>query len=251
MQADEYRKLAEVEDTMWYFRALHRHAANLIRSHGPGARGRLLDAGCGTGGFIRRVDHWFPGLRFNGIDLYQIACELAHSRGTPRIARASCTALPFADDSMVVVTSLDVLQHIPDDARAASEMFRVLEPGGLAVVNVPAYMWLWSYHDDVTDTERRYTRGTMLNLLKGAGFEIVRSTYWNFLPLPLVVAKRKMFWRLGGTDDVKQYPAYAERMLDVGMALERRWISRISSLPAGSSVLVAARKPRTPLGNVQ
>jgi SAM-dependent methyltransferase len=145
---------------------------------------------------------------------------------------------------MAVVTSLDVLQHIPDDRTAVSEIFRVLEPGGLAVVNAPAYMWLWSYHDDDTDTERRYTRRGMMNLLAGAGFDIVRSTYWNFLPLPVVVAKRKLLWRLGEAGDVRQYPAFAERVLDAGMALERRWISRIGRLPAGSSVLVGALKPR-------
>ena len=243
MQKEEYLKLAEVEDGMWYFRALHNHAANLIRTHHPAASGMLLDAGCGTGGFIRRASAWFPDLRFAGIDLFQIACELAHSRGTPRVARASATTLPFADNSMTVVTSLDVLQHIPDHEKAVAEIFRVLEPGGLAVINGPAYMWLWSYHDDATDTERRYTRPGMLRLLADAGFEEVRSTYWNFLPLPIVVAKRKLFWRFGDSNDVKLYHPVAERVLDSGMALERAWISRVSRLPAGSSVLIAVRKP--------
>lgn len=243
MQKEEYLKLAEVEDSMWYFRALHNHAANLIRAHHPNARGMLLDAGCGTGGFIRRVSRWFPDLRFAGIDLFQIACELARSRGTARVARASATDLPFPDNSMSVVTSLDVLQHIPDHQKAAAEIFRVLEPGGLAVVNGPAYMWLWSYHDDATETERRYTRPGMLRLLAGAGFEEVRSTYWNFLPLPIVVAKRKLFARFSDSNDVKLYHPVAERVLDSGMSLERAWISRVSRLPAGSSVLVAVRKP--------
>src|SRR5688500_18191879 len=105
MQKEEYLRLAEVEDSMWYFRALHNHAAAMIRAHHPTAAGMLLDAGCGTGGFIRRASPWFPDLRFAGIDLFHIACELAHSRGTPRIARASATELPFADNSMAVVTS--------------------------------------------------------------------------------------------------------------------------------------------------
>ena len=243
MQRDEYRKLAEVEDHMWYFRALHEHASTMMRSHHPRGAGRLLDAGCGTGGFIRRTSASFPSLRFIGIDLFQIACDLAHERGTPRVARASSTQLPFPDASMAVVTSLDVLQHIPDHERAVSEIFRVLEPGGLAVVNGPAYEWLWSYHDDVTDTERRYTRGRMLRLLESAGFDVVQSTYWNFLPLPLVAAKRKLLGGVGGTDDVKMYPPWAEKLLGAGSAIERLWFTSVSPLPAGSSVLCAARKP--------
>jgi SAM-dependent methyltransferase len=242
MQSAEYHKRARVEDDMWYFRALHAHARALITNYRPDANGLLLDAGSGTGGFIRRAAPWFPRLRFVGIDLFQIACDLAREKGTPRIARASTTSLPFRDASMSVVTSLDVLQHIPDHEAAAAEIARVLEPGGLAVINAPAYMWLWSYHDDVTDTERRYTRPGVARLLSAAGLEVLRSTYWNFLPLPIVVAKRKLLARFAGADDVKLYPPWAERVLGAGMALERGWIGAVGRLPAGSSVLVAARK---------
>ena len=200
---------------MWYFRALHEHAATFIRTHHSHAAGNLLDAGCGTGGFIRRATPGFPNLRFIGIDLFQIACELAQQRGTPRITRASSTELPFDTSTMAVVTSLDVLQHIPDQERAVAEIYRVLEPGGLAVINAPAYEWLWSYHDDSTDTERRYTRTRMLTLLRKAGFDVVQSTYWNLLPLPLVTAKRKLLGGLGGTDDVKLYPKWADACLEL------------------------------------
>ncbi len=243
METAEYHKLAEVEDGMWYFRALHEHAARLIEAHRPAVEGVLLDAGCGTGGFIRRLQDRFPLLRFTGIDLFQIACELAVSRGTPRISRASVTSLPFDGGSIAVIASLDVLQHVADHEKAAAEFFRVLEPGGVAVINAPAYMWLWSYHDQATDTVRRYTRPEMVNMFSRAGFEILSSTYWNFLPLPAVVAKRKLFARFGAGDDVKLYPAWAERVLDAGMALERSWIRAVGRLPAGSSVLVAMRKP--------
>lgn len=227
---------------MWYFRALHSHAAGLLREHLPGARGNLLDAGCGTGGFIRRASRWFPDLAFSGIDLYQVACDLATERQTPRIARASVTALPFADESMAAVTSLDVIQHISDHESAAAELYRVLEPGGLLVMNAPAFSWLWSYHDDVTHTERRYTRSGLSMVLEKAGFSVLRGTYWNFLPLPLIVAKRKLFWKLSDADDVKVYPALAEKILAAAMGLERRWIRGVSRLPIGSSVLLAARK---------
>jgi SAM-dependent methyltransferase len=243
VQHDEYLKLAEVEDRMWYFRSLHAHARDLIREYTPRPSGILLDAGCGTGGFVRRARSWFPGLDFAAIDLFQIACDLARGRGTPNVARASSTELPFATGSMTIVTSLDVLQHIPDQQKAASEILRVLRPGGLAVVNGPAYQWLWSYHDDVTDTERRYTRGRMSGLLRKAGFEVMRSTYWNFIPLPLVAARRKLLWWLGDSNDVRMYPPVAERVLNAVMSVERSWIGKVGALPAGSSVLVAARKP--------
>ena len=243
MEHPEYLKLAEVEDTMWYFRALHGHVSSHIRRHHSEAKGTLLDAGCGTAGWIRRAAQRFPDLRIVGIDLSPVACELARSRSTPRVACASATHLPFADRSMSVVTSLDVLQNVPDHRMAAAELYRVLEPGGLAVINVPAYSWLWSYHDEATGAVRRYSRTEIMRLLSAAGFDILGSTYWNLLPLPVVVAKRKVLSRFGAGDDVRVYPRWADLALGAGAVVERSWFRTISALPAGSSVLLAAHKP--------
>jgi SAM-dependent methyltransferase len=243
VETDEYVKLAEFEDTMWYFRALHRHVATMIRRHHPDAKGIHLEAGCGTGGFMRRASGWFPRLQYVGIDLSPIAVDLAKRKGTRGVARATSTALPFADECMSIVTSLDVLQHVAAQETAAAEFFRVLEPGGIAVINVAAYQWLWSYHDTATHALRRYTRSNLVKMFENAGFTTLQSTYWNFLPLPLVIAKRKLASGARGSDDVKNYPAMAERILDVGMAAERAWFSHVTRLPAGSSVLAAMRKP--------
>src|SRR5262249_14994400 len=109
MQTDEYLKLAEVEDQMWYFRSLHGHvdrelsaALEAPKSNGPtqSAPG-VLDAGCGTGGLILRLRARHPHWRFAGIDFMPLACELARQRCGPEIdiRVASITGLPFADRS--------------------------------------------------------------------------------------------------------------------------------------------------------
>ena len=56
MQADEYRKLAETEDRMWYFLALHRRLAYWLARRVPAGRAHVVDAGCGTGGFLRFLE---------------------------------------------------------------------------------------------------------------------------------------------------------------------------------------------------
>ena len=248
MNTDEYLKLAEVEDQMWYFRSLHGHVlrelAGLTSSHAeasvpvgaggaveggarskaqgpqPGVSGapantprpHVLDAGCGTGGLILRLQAAHPDWKFSGIDFMPIACELARKRCGPDvdIRVASITELPFADESFDAVVSADVVCQVDNPEVAAAEFFRVLRPGGIVVLNVPAYMWMWSYHDDSCQTKHRYTRPEIDQLLRAAGFEAQRTTHWNALTFPGLWAKRKIFRSSQDTSDVKRYPAPVE-----------------------------------------
>src|SRR5687768_8575983 len=110
MQTDEYLKLAEVEDGMWYFRSLHAHVRRELKKTlgdaGTGARAvktrrpHVLDAGCGTGGMILRLREQEPAWSWAGIDFMPIACELARKRLGPDVdvRVASITELPFEDE---------------------------------------------------------------------------------------------------------------------------------------------------------
>jgi SAM-dependent methyltransferase len=245
MEADEYRKMAEVEDAMWYYRALHAHIAraleNVLKTK---ADERLLDAGCGTGGMIKRLAARHPAWRWTGIDLEPLACALARKRApTAEIVTGSVTALPWPEGSFDGVVSADVIYHVEDDAAALRQFFRVLRPGGVVVVNVPAYRWLWSYHDDATHARRRYGRDELMTKLSAAGFREVQATHWNALPLPLVIARRKLLPAPAGGSDVQLYPAPVEAGFNLAMALERGWLGAVGRLPCGSSLLAVARKP--------
>src|SRR5882724_7193660 len=171
MQPDEYRKLAAVEDGMWYFRSLHAHVAHVLDAR-LGKDAEVLDAGCGTGGLIRRLAPFRPTWRWTGVDVSPVALELARQRcrSEVKFREASVTALPSGDAHFDAVVSADVLYHVDDDALALREFFRVLRPGGVVVLNLPAYQWLWSYHDTAVHSRRRYDRGDVLAKLRTAGF---------------------------------------------------------------------------------
>ncbi|HEY0965795.1 MAG TPA: methyltransferase domain-containing protein [Opitutaceae bacterium] len=244
MQTNEYIKLAEVEDQMWYFRSLHQRVIDGLRlGRAPLPPGKFLDAGCGTGGFIKRLCSAFPDRMVAGIDFSPLACQLAQERTSAEIRVASITELPFAESSFAAVTALDVVVQVEDPALAIREFFRVLCPGGRVVINAAAYRWLWSYHDDSCQTRHRFTRPELAALVQAAGFEIERCTYWNLIPLPLIVAKRKLFRRPTDTSDVRLYPPVIEALFNGAMALEQGWINHVAALPAGSSVHIVARKP--------
>jgi ubiquinone/menaquinone biosynthesis C-methylase UbiE len=241
MQLDEYRKLAEVEDSMWYFHALNRRMllplAELAKQEAS-----ILDAGCGTGGLIRAMQQFVPRWRITGLDISPLACTYARERSSASIVEGSVEALPFAANQFDAVVSADVLYHINDTSKALQEFGRVLKPGGSLVVNVPAYNWMWSYHDDLVDTKHRFRRSELASLLQQAGFEITISSYANLLIFPLIIARRKIFVPANPSSDVKPYPPLIEALCGSMAALEYGALRRGITLPAGNSVFIAARR---------
>ena len=243
MQPDEYRKMAEVEDAMWYYRALHGHVARSLGARALPADARVLDAGCGTGGLLRHLRAAQPGWRLTGLDFSPLACELARERTGGEMVQGSIGALPFADATFDAVVSCDVVCQVADPALALREFHRCLRSGGWAVLTMPAYQWMYSYHDRAVGNLRRYSRSEVDALVRAAGLEVVGSTYWNTLLFPLAVLRRKMLPPAGPASDVRLYPAPVEAAFNLVLAVERAWLASGGSLPFGNSVLTVARKP--------
>lgn len=242
MHLEEYRKLAEVEDRMWYFRALNRRLLYWLKRGGGGGRLRVLDAGCGTGGFIRAVQSACPDWSCTGLDFSPLACALARERTGVEIVEGSITELPFPDGGFDAVVSADVVCQVEDGARALREFARVVRPGGVVLVNVPAYQWLWSYHDDRCQTRHRYTRAELAGFVQAAGLEVLRVGYANLPALPLIAARRKLFPPSEPTSDVRLYAPPIEWMFAGLAALEFAWQRAGLESPAGSSVFVVGRR---------
>jgi SAM-dependent methyltransferase len=160
-----------------------------------------------------------------------------------QVLRVSAEGIPLADRSIDAVTALDVLEHIEDDGAVVGEMARVLRPGGVAVVTVPASMVLWSDWDTALHHFRRYDRSQLRALFNGAEWEIVHVNYTNVVVYPIVWAVRK--WRVlrspraGERTEDRVPPRWLNgllRTLFVGMA---RWRM---PLPFGVSLLLVARR---------
>lgn len=247
MNRSEYERLAATEERMWWFLGLH---ANLLSAwRGAAARAAasppvMLDAGCGTGGFLARLAAALPGAMLFGLDRDLGACATARERSGQPICAGSIDALPFADTAFDAIFSADVLCHSGVEERAAlAGIRRCLKPGGILVLNLPAYRWLFSAHDLAVDNVRRYARSDVRRLLDAAGFVRITVDYWNSLLFPIMVARRKL-WRGGAAvSDVALLPAPVERLFRMLMSIERRLARSGLRLPFGGSLIAVAANP--------
>jgi SAM-dependent methyltransferase len=242
MERIEYLRMAEVEDGMWWYRGLHAQLVALAASSRARPL-RVLDAGCGTGGLLRRLAATLPDAEVVGMDFDREACGFARAKSGRPVANGSINALPFRDGAFDLVLSADVLCHAGvDEDRALAEIGRCLAPGGALVLNLPAYDWMASVHDRQVHNARRYTRPRLALLLARNGFATERATYWNTLLFPLMVLRRKLLAPEKETSDVMLYPAPIERLFRAVMAVEAFAVSRGLDLPFGGSVLTKATK---------
>lgn len=244
MNREEYAIMFAVEDRHWWYAGLRGMVGQAWRRFVVEAAPRVLDAGCGTGATLRWISER-TRVTPTGIDLSADAIGFCRQRGLAKLAQASILALPFREAAFDVIISLDVLYHrnVPERARALDAFRTALRPGGLLILNLPAYGWLYSSHDVAVHTAHRFTRRECVGMLREAGFEVVQATYWNTLLFPAIALARlwRKVWPSEESDLVSGGGAVG-RVLGTVLSIERA-MSRFCSLPFGLSIFAVARKP--------
>ena len=185
MQASGYAVTAEHQATHWWFQSrrelfLHQVARAAAEVPAGGRRLRLLDYGCGTGFDLPHLAAYGD---VAGADLGTEPAVAAR-----RDARFPIHEVPRDLDrlrgSQDVVTAFDVLEHLPDDVGGLCTLASLLVPGGQIVLTVPAYAWLWSGEDVVSQHRRRYTMRSLRHAIDAAGLAIRFASYFNLFILP-------------------------------------------------------------------
>lgn len=219
----------------------------------PGQPRRVLDIGGGAGNMAHHLAHYGQVI---GIDYHPRPLPVAAMRGLT-VCQGGGDALPFPDNSFDLAALLDTVEHIPDEFGVFQECRRVLKPGGKLVVTVPAFMWLWSYNDEINAHQRRYTAPELQQKLEISGLRVRRISYNNFFLFPLVAGLRLLRPHQpqlaspheGDSESEAAYqvemeaiPEPANTLLHGVGWLEAELVARMS-LPFGVSVLCVAEKP--------
>jgi SAM-dependent methyltransferase len=261
MRHDLYEDLYLKEQDYWWHvgkRAIVYALLDKYLPPGDPATRRALDLGCGTG---RNLDSLARYARPTGHDSSAEALAFCRRRGHQRLVQA--TILPFADNSFDIVTALDVIEHLDDDLAVLRDLYRVVRPGGLLIISVPAYRALWSYWDQILGHRRRYTTGGMRRVVRRAGWRVRKVSYSNMaILLPTVamrlvksVRHRKSQVAMPASDspeemgaggpetDFVPVPDWLNRVM-IGYYQGESRALRGVDLPFGLSVVCVAQKPR-------
>jgi SAM-dependent methyltransferase len=243
MELIEYQAMQMQEQHLWWYRSLHDVLLDRLQSLSPVRQARLLDAGCGTGGFMRKARQAFPALELTGLEYHSDAIRYLHNLSGITIVNGSVNRMPFADNSFDIITLTDVLYHQNiQPALCLSECLRILKPQGHLLVHVPAYNWMQSAHDRQVHTRERYTASRCRQQLQAAGFKLRHVGYWNSLLFPLMALHRLTTGKLTAGSDVKPMTEWQNNLLYRVIHCEQFLQRHHIHLPFGGSVWAWAIK---------
>lgn len=225
----------------WWFVARREIIVDIIESRlrlAPASK--ILDVGCGVGGTLVSLSDRYE---VYGTDTSSLAIEFCRKRGLKNVFECSLRGFPLADMEFDLIMLLDVIEHVDDDQELLSEAFRRLKKGGVVLVTVPAYQFLWTRHDDLNHHKRRYVAGRLRSVLLNSGFLVDRLSYFNTLLFPLAFVTRLLHKMLdsGSQSELSIPPSFFNNTLRAIFSLERLFLRRLSFW-FGLSILAIARK---------
>lgn len=239
---ENFKGLANLEADYFWFRARNELILWAIRRY-CGEPIHFAEIGCGTGFVLSAVARFFPKTTLLGSEAFTQGLKFAAERiPSAKLVQLDARQLPYRDE-FDVIGIFDVLEHIEEDEKVLQEIYAALKTEGYLILTVPQHAWLWNWTDEEAYHVRRYNKNELHAKLQTTGFEIVRSTSFVSLLLPLM-----MISRLTGQGKPKDihtefriHPRL-NRVLEWIMGLERALIRAGFNLDIGGSRLVVAKK---------
>ena len=242
MDTSTYAVEAQVEAIHWWFVARRRLFANLIARQKLPPDAHVLDVGTSTGTNLRLLKEL--GFRNRqGLDVSDEAISWCARKGLGTVRKGDVCNLPFADGAFQLVLATDIIEHVDDDLRAVNEIRRVLAPGGVAILTVPAFKSLWGLQDERARHKRRYVKRDLLRLVGEAGLASCESFYFNYLLfVPIWFARQIIeFFRIKLDSENQMNTPLLNRVLTWIFLLDVA-TARSVHPPFGVSILVVAKR---------
>lgn len=248
-RALEYQKMAESEQILWWYQALHDLTLNTLEKQYSQNRDiAIVDAGCGTGGMLMHLKQ--KGYtNISGFDLSEDAVQWCQNRGLS-VHKNDLLAIStkYAPNSVDVIISNDTLCYL--DTNQREEFIRnchlILRPGGLLVLNLPALNAFGGIHDVAVGIKKRFSRKSIADTVNLNDFQFINQLYWPFLLSPIIFLARsiqRLQMRVNTDFEVKSDVNLPNRWLNAILLFITRIENHFIPIkPFGSSLFVVLNK---------
>lgn len=208
----------------------------------------ILEIGCSSGFMLKKMKLALPDATIVGADvvrepLYRLAKELP----SVPLLRFDLLQCPLPSDSFDAVVMLNVLEHIEDDISALAQVHRILKPGGIAVIEVPAGPHLYDAYDKALNHFRRYKISEVTAKLQSAGFSVERQSHLGFFLYPAFAMVKRRNQRQKSQEDpnalvkAQASDTSSSGLLKLAVAMEQA-LGNWFSYPMGVRCLTLGRK---------
>ena len=243
MEKDFEKKYHDVEIDHWWFKSRRKYLLDLLKDVPKDCK--VLDIGCSSGIFLKDLENLgFKPENLFGIDISEVAIKNCKSNGILNCFVMDAQNITLTENFDIIIAS-DCLEHLQDDKKALKNWKSLLKIGGQMYVFVPAFMSLWSYHDQINMHHRRYTKAELKSKIEVENLVIQKASYWNFfLFLPVYVFRKTtaVFQKnKTGESDISIGKTIVNRTLLQLIVFENKLL-KIMNFPFGVSTFCIAKR---------
>lgn len=244
MESRRYDILYKHEANHWWFKGRRKLLDAILKDLPQKSTLRIMDSGSCTGYNLHLLSKFG---KVYGVDTEKKAVDYCKKRGfTQTCLLKNGLKLPFKDNYFDIVTSLDVIEHVPEDQQYLKELHRVLAPGGYIILFTSAIQFLWSQLDVKSHHVRRYDKKMLASKFKSAKFVVKDIKYFNYLMFPPIflirlLQKLPMFREKDWGSELIVYNRFINKIQTLILYLDV-WSVKWLSPPIGVSLLVVGKK---------
>ena len=235
MEEKAFDIIDNCEDWHWWHKARKEIITDIILNNIKEYENKkLLDIGCGSGFFLNSISNYIK-------DSTGIESHNYNNSKYNNILKVDIFNNGLKDSTFDIITSLDVLEHMEDEKKFIDEIKRLLnKDNGYLVLTVPAYQFLFSYHDEINNHYRRYNKTQLKKLLINNGFAINKITYFNFFLFPPFFMVRLIHKIFNIKSSEEEKKSIFNNILYKIFRFEKYLLRKIN-FPFGSSLLVICK----------